>query len=98
MRVYISGPMSGIADYNFPAFFAAEVELRDCGDTVLNPARNPKGLEYNHYMDIAMAMIRASDAVCLLPGWENSKGAKAEVAYAESLGSVPFPYKVKEAI
>lgn len=86
MRVYIAGPMTGIEDYNFPAFFNAERRLKAAGYTVLNPARNPEGLEYHHYMDIAMAMIRSSEAVCVLPGWEKSKGARAEVAYAEALG------------
>jgi len=27
-RIYLSGPMTGIADYNFPAFNAAAARLR----------------------------------------------------------------------
>lgn len=86
MRVYISGPMTGIEDYNYPAFNAAAKRLKSDGQTPLNPAANPSGLEYKHYMDIAMAMIRSSDAVLCLSGWRDSRGARAEVAYAESLG------------
>jgi len=85
-RVYISGPMTGFPDFNFPAFRDASARLRGLGHCVLNPARNPLGLEYHHYMDIAMAMVRCAEVVVLLPGAETSKGSRAEVAYAVSLG------------
>jgi hypothetical protein len=86
MRIYISGPMTGIENNNFDSFYRAECQLKGEGHTVLNPASNPLGLEYNHYMDISMAMIRSSEAVYCLPGFNKSKGAMAEVAYAVSLG------------
>lgn len=38
-RIYIAGPMSGVEEYNFPAFFRAEEMLTDMGFDVINPAR-----------------------------------------------------------
>ena len=38
--IYIAGPMSGIKDWNFPAFFKAEAELEALGYKVINPAHN----------------------------------------------------------
>lgn len=37
-RVYISGPMSGLPDLNFPAFNAAAQQLRELGLDAVNPA------------------------------------------------------------
>lgn len=37
--VYIAGPMAGIKDFNFPAFYAAEEALRNDGYEPVNPAR-----------------------------------------------------------
>lgn len=37
-RVYISGPMSGMENLNFPAFNGAESVLKSAGYTTLNPA------------------------------------------------------------
>lgn len=37
-RIYIAGPMSGYADFNFPAFFAAQHKLEAEGWIVFNPA------------------------------------------------------------
>ncbi len=52
--VYIAGPMRGIAEFNFPAFFAADDVLTARGDIVISPARHdiqtgfdPKGLSGN---------------------------------------------------
>lgn len=38
MKIYIAGPMRGIKDFNFPAFFAAADKLRKDGHVVFNPA------------------------------------------------------------
>ena len=91
-RVYISGPMTGISEYNFPAFFKAEKLLKEYGYIPLNPARSPKGLEYKHYMDIAFAMIRSSQEIYTLDGWEKSNGAIAEVAYANAISVGRFSW------
>lgn len=42
-RVYLAGPMRGIKDFNFPAFFEAEEKLRARSYEVFNPARRDEG-------------------------------------------------------
>ncbi len=88
--IFISGPMSGIEDFNHPAFFEAEKMLKEDGFTVLNPARLPLGLTDEAYMDIGLAMVRASDFVFSLRGYEQSDGSLAERALAIRLGKMIF--------
>lgn len=97
MKIYLAGPMRGLPNFNFPAFDFAAGKLRAEGHEVFNPAE--KGLEAHaeadqeslHFrrqvfeLDTA-EICRNSDAVALLPGWENSKGAVAEMALARALG------------
>lgn len=84
--VYIAGPITGVANFNRPAFDKMQAILIREGMIVLNPTDLPIGLSEFAYMDICLAMIRHCDAVVMLNGWEKSLGAKAEISLAAKLG------------
>ena len=42
MRIYIAGPMTGLPEYNFPAFDKAAAILTAQGHEVFNPAQNDR--------------------------------------------------------
>jgi len=81
-RVFIAGPMTGLKDFNRPAFFAAAEYLEGKGCIVLNPAVLPDGLTHDGYMRITTAMLAEAQAVVFLPGWMESKGARIEFTRA----------------
>lgn len=87
-RCYLAGPMTGIADLNFPAFHAAAAKLRASGYEVINPAEiNPDpAAGWNACMRADIAQLVTCDAIALLPGWEHSKGARLENLIATALG------------
>lgn len=85
MKIYIAGPMSGLIEFNRPAFMFTAEKLTGRGHTALNPAILPDGLLQAEYMDICLAMLRCADAIYMLEGWEHSAGARAENALAEKL-------------
>ncbi|WP_337049242.1 DUF4406 domain-containing protein [Serratia fonticola] len=84
-KVYIAGPMTGLPDFNRPAFFAMAESIKVVGGVPLNPAILPDGLSQAEYMDICIAMIRCATRVIFLKGWESSLGARAEMALAVKL-------------
>ncbi|MFM5344593.1 DUF4406 domain-containing protein [Aeromonas veronii] len=67
VKVYIAGPMSGLAMLNRPAFFAAEAYLQRKGARVMNPAVLPDGWDHDAYMRITTPMMMECDAVAFLP-------------------------------
>lgn len=93
MKLYLAGPMTGIQNDNRNSFNKAEFHLTGFIEhVVLNPTRLPAGLEQHEYMDICCAMVRASDGIVLLDGWENSEGATAEYYLAKKLGKKVFGF------
>ncbi|RTP91512.1 DUF4406 domain-containing protein [Enterobacter asburiae] len=94
MIIYIAGPITGILDFNLPAFFRAAGSIAASGHQVLNPATLPKGLTQHQYMDICQAMVRSAYAIFLLNGWEASCGALAELYQARKLGLLIIFQKV----
>jgi len=92
-RIYISGPMTGMPGYNFPAFDAAAHRLRRDGWEVVNPAENFGGstnLPREAYMRVDVAQMTTCLAVAMLPGWRDSRGARMEYLLARELGMQIF--------
>ncbi len=87
-RIYVAGPMTGHKDLNFPAFHAAAAALRAQGHHVENPAEinaDPNA-QWLDCMRMDIARLVTCDAVCMLPGWEASRGARLEHTIAAGLG------------
>lgn len=55
------------------------------GHTVLNPVKN-LGFDYKEYIDMGLSELSKCEAIYLLEGYENSKGALLELHYAETVG------------
>lgn len=87
-RWYIAGPMSGYENFNYPAFNAAAVDLRASGVHVENPAENPVPAcgSWEGYMRLAVRQLATCDAILLLTGWQDSRGAVIEARLAKDLG------------
>jgi hypothetical protein len=96
--IYIAGPMTGLPEFNFPAFNNTAEAFEEGGWRVINPAAHDlevwgdmEGVAKNaNYRDCLAwdldAICNECDAIAMLPGWENSKGARAEHATAVALG------------
>lgn len=90
--VYIAGPMSGLPEFNYPAFNDAEGRLLVAGHYPLNPTRieeeNTAGepQAWDWYMRRALKMVTDADGMALLPGWADSRGARLERQVAMQLG------------
>ena len=105
-QCYIAGPMRGIPFCNFPAFAEASDALEASGWNVFSPHLNDieKGLipdangdpgaqlPLKAYMVTDLAQVCQSDAIFMLPGWENSKGANLEHNVAQSLDIPVYDY------
>ena len=82
-KLYLSGPMTGLPELNFPAFHAAAAQLRDRGFVVINPAEihqdDPSKWLACMWTDIAVMAAERPQGVATLNGWAHSRGGRAEV-------------------
>ena len=88
MKIYLSGPMTGISGENRAAFNAAANRLRATGFVVTNPAELPEGWTWERYMQQAMKELAPCEGVALLPGSWQSKGARMEISAALLMNKV----------
>lgn len=102
MRLYISGPMTGIHDLNYPAFQAAAERLPGQGVTVISPHEIvPHGAapwSWQQHMRADLAALLTCDVVVLLPGWKHSRGAQLEKTVAEAIGLKVVDYELTETL
>lgn len=91
MRIYLSGPMTGIENFNYPAFHVEAARMRELGYHVENPAENAEQPSWNAYMRQAVRQMLTCDKVALLPGWQRSRGALVEHWIAIALGMSARP-------
>lgn len=104
---YLAGPMRGIKNFNYPLFYAVAKFLRGLGYDIKNPAetdaevhdeavaaKNPLDV----YMRRDLADVAATDAVFLLPGWEESQGATIEATVAFMLGHPVYELPMFERV
>lgn len=92
-RYYLSGPMAGYPEHNFPAFDRALTLLEDAGILMLSPHKvehpglTGKTEEWAEYLrNDLVEMLKNCDGIILLPGWAQSKGAALELHLALALG------------
>ena len=93
-RIYIAGPMTGIPEFNFPAFDKAAQAWREAGWDVCNPAdhfNRDTTLQYKDYVARDMEELKKCHAIAMLDGWDgpNARGSVWERQVAISLLDIP---------
>jgi hypothetical protein len=90
VKIYLSGPMKGYPQSNYPLFNRVAAELRIAGHDVYNPAEFPHDGPFETFplrrafADYCRFICEEADAIVLLPGWEKSLGVSAELALAKN--------------
>ena len=95
MKLYVAGPMTGIEDWNLPAFRHAAAELRRRGYVVENPAEvdlDPAVASWTDFMRADVIKLAGCDGLAFLDGWQASRGASLEVFLATQLGIRVMPF------
>lgn len=87
-RVYISGPITGVADLNRPAFEEVARELRAAGYDAVNPHESgvPVEASWELHMRADLAALVTCTALVYLPGADESRGSQVERYVAAALG------------
>lgn len=99
-KVYIAGPITGVENANRNGFYRMQDRLDDMGVDSYNP-RSEDVPVYCSPTDIQRVMMKISihhllnecDAIVLLEGWENSKGAEIEYLLGKYLSYAIYDHE-----
>lgn len=110
LKYYLAGPMTGHPDHNYPAFEKIATRLRCQGYMISSPheidynetAETRGTHRHSYYMRRTLALLLECDAIILLEGWRDSRGAMAELGLATSTGMgvyfindrITYPYEL----
>lgn len=97
--IFMSGPMTGYEDFNYPAFHEAGEKLskagiefesaaHECTGQYIYPPRADNAGPWDYYMRKSIRQLTQCQAILMLPGWQDSRGAQLEKHIAEELGMV----------
>lgn len=90
----MSGPMTGMEEFNYPAFKATTAILRAAGFDVVCPSEIsetlPDGSQWADFMRADLAALVGCDAVVILDHAIRSRGARLECHVALELGMPLF--------
>ena len=105
--IYLSGPITGDDGYQRKFIDAADQLLEiDPNLIIVDPATmfqlrddiDLSGNDYRRILEIDKQILSGCDAICLLPGWETSKGCREEVEMAISEDLDIFIYNDPELL
>jgi len=92
VKVYLSGPMTGYDEFNYPAFHAFAEALRNRGHEVISPAEQdaasgiePGMAEWHEFVRWDLKVMLDCEAIVLMDGWHKSRGARLEHHVADAL-------------
>lgn len=96
-RIYVAGPMTGVAQWNRPQFGQAAKVLRAKGWTVENPVEIADAFGNQNaivtmpglldtVIEEELAALAKCEAIYLLQGWERSEGTRRELMLALDRG------------
>lgn len=105
ITVYVSGPMTGIQDWNFPEFERFAKAIRGLsgffvwshhevfgGDTTLTRSEYLRA-DYEQLL----TMDPKTDRIAMMPGWRGSEGAMRELLIAVDMGIDRFEVDINES-
>jgi nucleoside 2-deoxyribosyltransferase len=101
-RIYVAGPYSAdnvidvLKNIGKGKHFSAQVfkmgmaPFCPWADDIYCQILWGEDLSVKQFQKASMAWVEVCDAMLLVPGWENSKGTKAEIKHANKLGIPVF--------
>jgi hypothetical protein len=89
---YLSGPMTGYENFNYPAFQRATLHFRSMGMVIISPHEIPSPATeladeqmWEYYIAACLEEMKICNKIIMLEGWPESRGAKLELERALKL-------------